>query len=67
MPNEIEVLCSDGQIMKEGIYANSERDILYYQAGKEIDIKYALDEMKALLPSGQKDYLELVLKVTVHQ
>ncbi len=42
MPNEIEVLCSDGQLLKEGIYVNSERDIGYYRAGKKIDIRPSL-------------------------
>lgn len=65
MPNEIEVLCSDGQQLKEGIYVNSERDIVHYQVGKRIDIRYALDELKALQPSGQKNYLEVVLEVSV--
>jgi hypothetical protein len=64
-PNEIEISCDDGTVFQEGIYANSRRDISHYKVGRRIEIQYALDELKTPHPSGQPDYLDIVVKVLI--
>lgn len=65
LPNEIEVISGDGEIWTEGVYANSEKDIARYQAGRYINIRYALEELKSSFSEPKGNRHEVVLSVKI--
>lgn len=65
VPNTFDLRCGDGSVIMEGIYVNSQDDVALYQLGRQVEIVYALDELKMPSPDGGKDYLEIVLEVSV--
>lgn len=65
VPNAFDLRGSDGHVHMEGIYVNSQDDVALYQVGRQVEVVYVLDELKMPLPDGGKDYLEIVLEVSV--
>lgn len=65
LPNTFDLRGSDGSIHMEGIYVNSQDDVALYKVGRQVEVVYLLDELKMPLPDGGKDYLEIVLEVSV--
>ena len=65
VPNAFDLLSGNGQVQMEGIYVNSPEDVALYQVGRKVDVVYALDELKAPLPDGGKNYSEIVLEVSI--
>lgn len=64
-PNAFDLSSSDGTVRMEGIYVNSPEDVALYQVGRKVDIVYVLDELKMPSPDGGKNYLEIVLEVSI--
>ncbi len=64
-PNTFDMVTSDGQKHVEGIYVNSPQDVYRFKEGASIEVVYAMDELKALLPNGEKNYSNIVLEMSV--
>lgn len=65
IPNAFDMTTHDGTVRMEGIYVNSPQDVLRYQVGRTVEVLYALDELKMALPNGEKNYLEIVIEVSI--
>lgn len=65
VPNTFDLSSSDGMVRMEGIYVNSPDDVALYQVGRKVDVVYVLDELKMPSPDGSKNYLEIVLEVSI--
>ena len=59
------MITAGGDVRMEGIYVNSPEDVARYQVGRRVEVVYALDELKMALPSGEKNYLEIVIEVSI--
>jgi hypothetical protein len=65
VPNAFDFASSNGTVRMEGIYVNSPEDVAVYQVGRQVDVVYVLDELKVPSSGGGKNYLEIVLEVSI--
>lgn len=64
--NTVELLVEDGSVIDIGIYVNESSDVELFRAGCELQIVYALDEMKKQPgPDGDISYAKVALEVAV--
>lgn len=65
IPNTFEMVCDDGEICEEGIYANSSHDEALFQPGKRVEILYVFDELKVPSRDGGPQYSDIVVEVSI--
>jgi hypothetical protein len=64
--NGIDLLLEDGSVRAEGIYVNDKADISLFRVGCQVELVYALDELKKQpAPDGGINYAEIPLEMAV--
>lgn len=64
-PNVFELSCDDGEVCQESMYANAREDRALFQPGKQVDILYALDELKDRADDGSRKFSQTVIEMAV--
>ena len=64
--NGIELLLEDGSVRDVGIYVNNKADIPLFRVGCQVELVYALDEMKEQpAQDGSVNYVKVALEMAV--
>ncbi len=64
--NSVDLLLTDSSVRSVGIYVNDKADIQLFRVGCQVELVYAMDEMKKQPASdGNINYLEIALEMAV--